>query len=100
MLASRQDASSGMMSPAASIWEIRLAWLIMQPFGLPVVPEVKKIAARSSEGRVHALLPLSAPERGLGGEVSLRLPGSHHCTVRSSGAQGGGSAPSTTISLG
>jgi hypothetical protein len=123
MLASRHDEFSGMMSPAASSCEARLAWLIMHPFGLPVVPEVKKIAASSSAGRVHSDWPPLSTAVGRdvgaadvraaqrlgggafswvscpGGEVPF-VPGSHHCTVSSSGAHGGGSAPSTTIKRG
>src|SRR5262245_41352791 len=60
MLASRQEESSGMMSPAASICEVRLAWVIMHPLGLPVVPEVKKMAASSSEGRCQPSPPVGA----------------------------------------
>src|SRR3979411_1837263 len=51
MLAIRHVASIGIRSSKTSSWEHRLEWLIMQPFGWPGVPEVKKIAARSSFGR-------------------------------------------------
>src|SRR5947199_353231 len=54
MLASRHVWSSGMLSCSASTCEQRLAWVIMHPLGVPVVPEVKKIAASSSIGAVHA----------------------------------------------
>jgi hypothetical protein len=75
MPARRQAGSRGMFSPRASIWEQRLAWVIMQPLGLPVVPEVKKSAASSSSGGAQgapgpagdALPPAAGP-----------APGSHH----------------------
>ena len=50
MLASRHSGPSGIRSRAAVSCEHKLACVIMQPFGSPVVPEVKEMVASVSSG--------------------------------------------------
>jgi hypothetical protein len=67
-----------MASRRGSSCEHRLAWLIMQPFGAPVVPDVNAATASSSVGRTHS--PLA---------VATSLPGSHQSTMSGPLAQAG-----------
>ena len=70
-----------MCRPRTASWLSRLACVISQPFGLPVVPEVKKSAASGSEGRRQS--PVGIRSR-LGGHHSTALASPRAQTGRSS----------------